>query len=187
MQRLLKTIIPLVAAALLSSCAGNGNSEKKSDMEAKANHEHAAMEQTTATSNTKPVLKNDKLNAIYQHYIHLTTALTNGDEAEAKVAAIAIEAGAKEVNGASVISTSAAKITEASGIEAQRKFYETMTNDMVELVKQEGLSSGELHIAYCPMAFDDKGASWISGNKEIRNPYFGDKMINCGEVKETIK
>ncbi len=152
-----------------------------------ANHEHDGMEQTTATANTKPVLKNDKLNAVYQHYIHLTTALTNGNEAEAKIAANAIEAGAKEVNGASVIATSAAKITTASGIEAQRKMYEAMTNDMIALVKQEGLANGELYIAYCPMAFDDKGASWISGSKEIRNPYFGDKMINCGEVKETIK
>ncbi|HTN07924.1 DUF3347 domain-containing protein [Agriterribacter sp.] len=184
MQHLLKTIIPFAAAALLSSCAGNGNAEKNSGME--ANHDHAAMEQTTTTANTKPVLKNDKLNAVYQHYIHLTAALTNGNEAEAKLAANAIEAGAKEVNGATAIVSSAAKITTASGIEAQRKWYEVMSNDMIALVKQEGLSNGELYIAYCPMAFNDKGASWISGSKAIRNPYFGEKMINCGGVKETI-
>ncbi|HRO48253.1 DUF3347 domain-containing protein [Agriterribacter sp.] len=184
MQHLLKTIIPFAAAVLLSACAGNGNSEKNSDTE--ANHDHAAMEQNKTNASTKPVLKNDKLNAVYQHYIHLTTALTNGDEAEAKVAANAIEAGAKEVNGASAIETSAAKITTASGIEAQRKMYEAMSNDMITLVKKEGLANGELYIVHCPMAFNDKGASWISGNKEIRNPYFGDKMINCGAVKETI-
>jgi hypothetical protein len=58
---------------------------------------------------------------------------------------------------------------------------------MIALVKKSGVSNGELYVEYCPMAFDDKGASWLSSSKEIRNPYFGDKMLTCGEVKETIK
>ena len=58
---------------------------------------------------------------------------------------------------------------------------------MITLLKKDGLSNGEVYVQYCPMAFNDKGASWISSSKEIRNPYFGDKMMNCGEVKETIQ
>lgn len=34
---------------------------------------------------------------------------------------------------------------------------------------------------------NDKGAYWINGDKSIRNPYFGEKMMTCGEVKETIQ
>jgi Cu(I)/Ag(I) efflux system membrane fusion protein len=37
------------------------------------------------------------------------------------------------------------------------------------------------------MAFDNKGAYWLSETKEIRNPYFGDKMMTCGEVKKEFK
>jgi len=37
------------------------------------------------------------------------------------------------------------------------------------------------------MAMNDKGASWLSASKQIKNPYFGEKMMTCGEVKETIK
>jgi hypothetical protein len=185
MQHLLKTSIPFAVVLILSSCAGNGSSENKT--ETTASHDHDAMEQTVGTTSATPVLKNDKLNAVYQHYIHLTTALTNSDMAEAKIAANAIEAGAKDVDGATALAASAAKVTTASDIEAQRAAFATMSKDMTSLIKKEGLSAGELYIAHCPMAFNDKGASWISGSKEIRNPYFGEKMLTCGEMQETIQ
>lgn len=49
------------------------------------------------------------------------------------------------------------------------------------------MAEAELYVEYCPMAFDNKGAVWVSSTKEVRNPYFGEKMLNCGEVKEIIK
>jgi hypothetical protein len=185
MQHLLKTAIPFAAAIILSACSGNSNPENKTGTA--DNHDNAAMEQTQTATIGNPVLKNDKLNAVYQHYIHLTTALTNDDAAEAKVAANAIETSTKDVAGASKIASAASKITAASDIEAQRAAYSSMGKDIAELIKEEGLSSGELYVAYCPMALNDKGATWISGSKEIRNPYFGEKMLGCGEVQETIK
>lgn len=39
---------------------------------------------------------------------------------------------------------------------------------------------------YCPMAFDNKGAYWLTEGHEIRNPYFGDTMLKCGEITEII-
>ena len=36
------------------------------------------------------------------------------------------------------------------------------------------------------MANDNNGADWLSSEEEIRNPYFGDKMLTCGLVKTTI-
>jgi Cu(I)/Ag(I) efflux system membrane fusion protein len=37
------------------------------------------------------------------------------------------------------------------------------------------------------MALNDKGAYWLSEFEEIRNPYFGDAMLTCGEVVETYR
>jgi hypothetical protein len=34
---------------------------------------------------------------------------------------------------------------------------------------------------------NNKGASWLSETKEIKNPYLGKKMPDCGEVKEEIR
>lgn len=184
MRHLLKTVIPLAAAVLIFSSCGSDNAKTTETI---SSHNHATTEQIQNTPGATPVLKNDKLNAVYQHYVHLSTALTNGDMAEAKFAANAIEAGTSNVPGASGIATAAARITDASDVEPQRAAYATMSKEMAELIKKEGLSSGELYLAFCPMAFNDKGATWISGSKEIRNPYFGEKMLTCGEVQETIK
>jgi uncharacterized lipoprotein len=188
MKKLLKITIPALSVVLLAAC-GNGNAggeTEKKDSTSHEGHDHATTEDAN-TSGASVQLKDDKLNAVYQHYVHLTTALTNGDMAEAKVAGNAIEAGAKEIAGAEAVATNAAKITSAKDIEAQRTAYAVLSTDFIALVKKSGLNSGELYVDFCPMAMDDKGASWISSNKEIRNPYFGEKMMTCGEIKETIK
>jgi hypothetical protein len=40
---------------------------------------------------------------------------------------------------------------------------------------------------FCLMAFSNKGAHWLSTDTIIRNPYFGDDMLDCGNVDEVIK
>jgi len=37
------------------------------------------------------------------------------------------------------------------------------------------------------MADNNKGAAWISAQKDIRNPYYGDAMLTCGRVIRTIQ
>jgi YHS domain-containing protein len=37
------------------------------------------------------------------------------------------------------------------------------------------------------MAFDNRGASWLQRGDAINNPYFGQAMLRCGEIKETIE
>ncbi|HRP32585.1 MAG TPA: DUF3347 domain-containing protein [Agriterribacter sp.] len=185
MKQVLKFSFPLMAILILSACGNNINPENKTATE--HHHDHTAMEHTQAASPASPLLKNDRLNAVYQHYNHLTVALTNGNIADAKIAANAIEAGAKFVDGASGIIASAEKIMIARDIETQRRLYSGMSKAMATLIKKEGMSGGELYIAFCPMALNDQGATWVSENKEIRNPYFGEKMLACGEVKETIR
>ena len=177
--------MPLATAVVFVAC-GNNNESKSANQD---QHDHSAMENKQAgNQQTGSVrLKDDNLNAVYQHYIHLTTALTNSDAAEAKVAANAIEAGARDLQGGSAIASSAAKITNASNIEAQRAAYEDLSKQMMEKVRASGIENGELYVQHCPMAFNNKGASWLSSDKEIRNPYFGKKMLTCGETKETIK
>jgi major membrane immunogen (membrane-anchored lipoprotein) len=187
MKQLVRATMPVLAIIFLAACGGN-NSEKGSETQEPA---HAAHDSTNMQESSAPVasvqLKDDKLNAVYQHYVHLTTALTNGDAAEAKIAGNAIEVGAKEVTGGGTLATTAAKITTASDIEAQRTAYATLSNEFISLVKKSGLNSGALYVDYCPMAMNDKGAYWLSANKEIKNPYFGEKMMTCGEIKDTVK
>ena len=50
-----------------------------------------------------------------------------------------------------------------------------------------GLDNEKAYYQYCPMANRDQGAYWFSETEEIRNPYFGEDMLGCGENRETIK
>ena len=187
MKQFIKTAIPLALGIFIFSCGDSNGDETNAntkDTVSQENHEEMGMDKTASSGVT---VKDDKLNAVYQHYVHLTTALVKGDAAEAKLASNAIEAGAKVFDGGAAVASTAAKITNAADIESQRVAFSTLSNDFIALVKKSGLKSGELYVDFCPMALEDKGAYWLSANKEIKNPYFGDKMLTCGEVKETIK
>ncbi len=89
-----------------------------------------------------------------------------------------LEADAKE--HAEHISTNATKISH------QREHFDMLSQDVYDLVK--AFPAGQtLYQDHCPMYNDGKGAIWLSETKEIKNPYYGKKMITCGSVKETIK
>ncbi|WP_114750447.1 efflux RND transporter periplasmic adaptor subunit [Pleomorphovibrio marinus] len=76
---------------------------------------------------------------------------------------------------------------EANEIGAQRKHFEDLSEEMIEAVELFGVIGLTLYRQFCPMAFDDQGAYWLSAEKEIKNPYFGDEMLTCGDLKETYE
>lgn len=179
MKTLSNFVMTLTAVVLLAAC---GNTQKPTDTVAAKEVQTAPAE----ASGTSISLKDDKLNAVYPHYIHLTKALVDGDMAEAKVAVNAIELGAKELENGTTLTTLAAKIGAATDIEVQRTLFSDLSNDFIARVKNTGLDSGNIYVSYCPMALNDKGALWLSNEKDIKNPYFGASMLTCGEVKETL-
>lgn len=72
-------------------------------------------------------------------------------------------------------------------MEKQRYEFSKLSLVFYDTVKKFGLVNKTVYYQYCPMANQNGGAYWLSDDKEILNPYFGDMMLNCGEVKETIK
>ncbi|MCC5935640.1 MAG: efflux RND transporter periplasmic adaptor subunit [Lunatimonas sp.] len=76
------------------------------------------------------------------------------------------------------------KIAQTTDVEEQRKHFETLSDNLIEAVEYFGVTENTIYRQYCPMAFRDQGAYWLSAEKEIRNPYYGDRMLVCGEVKK---
>ncbi|TWI82618.1 DUF3347 domain-containing protein [Chitinophaga japonensis] len=179
-------VVPVLALIFLAACSNVKKNSSTIDTTGNNEHDQMAMEESAA-----PVaavqLKDDKLNAVYQHYAHLAAALIKGDVKEARLAGNAIETGAREVTGGEAIGKSAAKITATADLEEQRTAFSALSSDFISLIRKSGMSSGQLYVDFCPMAMNDKGAFWLSSNKAIQNPYFGEKMMTCGEVKETIQ
>lgn len=148
--------------------------------------QHAHGTQAPASKTASVTLKDPTLDAVYQQYQRLTTALVVEDLNTAKTAALAIETGAREIKGAASVAKAAAKISSSADLKAQRLAFASLNADLIKLLKVTGLDSGKLYVAHCPMALDNQGASWVSQSKEIRNPYFGDSMLTCGSVIETL-
>jgi len=85
-----------------------------------------------------------------------------------------------------IIKKAASDITKETDLEKQRAAFQLVSDAIIELVKKAHTGK-TIYVQYCPMAFGDKGAYWLSKEKEIMNPYFGDMMLRCGEVKLEIK
>ena len=77
-------------------------------------------------------------------------------------------------------------ISNSSDIAEQRKAFSRYNLVFYKSIKMFGLDE-TTYFQYCPMANNDKGAYWFSEIKEIRNPYFGDEMLTCGETRELMK
>ncbi len=71
-------------------------------------------------------------------------------------------------------------------IKHQRSHFAMMSEVVYGLVKNFGAGRPMYH-DHCPMARDNQGAMWLSEIKEVKNPYFGTEMPNCGTVEEVIK
>jgi len=78
------------------------------------------------------------------------------------------------------------KITELTDVEAQRKQFNFFSQALINAIKVFGVGEDTLYVQHCPMADNNEGADWISDEKAIRNPYFGDKMMTCGLVTAII-
>ena len=77
-------------------------------------------------------------------------------------------------------------IKQNATLEAQRTAFAPLSKAFYQSIQQFGVTGLDAYYQYCPMANDNQGAYWLSDTEKIRNPYFGDKMMTCGSVKETI-
>lgn len=77
-------------------------------------------------------------------------------------------------------------INETQDAGHQRDHFESFSNNLFTVVKTFKANKTTIYQQFCPMAFDNKGAFWLSDKAEIRNPYFGDKMLKCGKVTEKL-
>jgi hypothetical protein len=151
-----------------------------------AQHDHNAHASHSKEKGT-PAFKDEKVGAAYMHYLHLKDALVASNGDESKKAAGQLEKALASVSNGKKAQDAAKAIASSSDINEQRKTFSSLSNEMTTLVKTSKLASGSLYVEYCPMANNNEGAFWLSNEKEIKNPYFGDMMLKCGSVKETLQ
>ncbi|MDP1725278.1 MAG: efflux RND transporter periplasmic adaptor subunit [Bacteroidota bacterium] len=142
-----------------------------------------------------------QLSTLFNEYIKLKNAFVQSDVKKIKQAAMEFQPALAKIDLKLLSGETHTKWFEISGsmdkqvkriissdnLEEQRKAFSDFSDLFYKSVKEFGLKEGTAYYQYCPMADNDKGAYWLSETKTIRNPYFGSKMMNCGETKETLK
>jgi hypothetical protein len=152
-----------------------------------AQHDHSKHgDKKEMSHQIEPMFKDKELGAAYNHYIHLKEALVGSQSDETQKAANLLQESLSSVENGKTAKTAAAKIAATSSLNDQRKAFASLSKEMTTLVKASTLSMGEVYLEFCPMANGNTGAYWLSNQKEIKNPYFGDRMLKCGSVKEII-
>jgi len=97
------------------------------------------------------------------------------------------EARAAWGKAAAEVRTSAQALAESQDIEAARKAFALLSDSLISAAKRFGAGLRRQVIRMqCPMAFNNRGASWLQSHAEVENPYFGDAMFRCGGAVETL-
>ena len=79
-------------------------------------------------------------------------------------------------------------ISSTRNRDAQRLQFINLSKALINAIHSFGTNDEQpLYIQFCPMANNNEGAAWVSREKEIINPYFGDAMLHCGSVRKIIK
>lgn len=142
-----------------------------------------------------------QLTAVFKAYVALKDALVKGDLSAVKSAgqnmseAIA-RTDHEQLKGPAHLDWNSyseglndylSGLAAASDITSSRNLLPGLTENMYNAIKAFGLNGLSAYYAYCPMAFNNRGGYWLSDEKKIRNPYFGDAMLECGRVREQLK
>lgn len=145
---------------------------------------------------------NDKFTNLLTNYYRLKDALVSSNDASAASNAKQLSATAEDLNINEVkadssiielgkqyvasISAEAKAFVAEPNIEEKRKSFQMISDNMYDLVRTVHFDKAIVYHQFCPMAFNDAGAYWLSSTADIKNPYFGKKMLTCGEVKDSI-
>lgn len=182
MKTLKATLIAsaLVLTAFASTSCKDGNKEK-------------------ATNSTQSEMKGKqdaKALAVLNDYFNLKDALVNDDNSKAKTLGNTLAQSLKSFDASNYSdsekmelkdiiedATEHAEHISESDIKHQREHFKTLSKDVTDLIAITGTNT-KLYEQFCPMY--DGGTAWLSTKEEIRNPYYGSKMLKCGKVQREI-
>ena len=199
-------LISIVTAFAIVSCNSNNQSAKEDH--SMMNHDSTMPKQdnkmmdenvkmVSATFPTIDAGVSTYMKSMLQNYISIKNALidANSDKAASSSAAMyeamkgfdksLLTADQKKVYDdiESDLKEHAEHISK-SKLDHQREHFAMMSKDMYDMVKAFGAGMPLYH-DHCPMFKD--GSMWLSESKDIRNPYYGEKMMTCGSVEEMFK
>jgi len=88
-----------------------------------------------------------------------------------------------DISNKNALSKAVDKMSKSTDIEKQRNGFAEVSTLLWAVVKDDTTINHPVYYQYCPM----KKSYWISNEADIKNPYYGNKMLTCGNVAEQTK
>lgn len=154
------------------------------------NTEPAAETQQAAANTASPAafqLSDAQQDTVLKNYLQLKDALVLSNAQQAQTAAQQLAGSLKNNDTYTTAYKMTDSIATTTDLAQQRSTFTNLSNQLIELLRKASLAKGSFYVQFCPMANEGNGGYWLAAEEEVRNPYYGDEMLNCGEVKETIK
>ena len=141
-----------------------------------------------------------QLNSVYESYINLKNALVEDNTNKVSQDANTLLDNLSQVDMklvkdkthnhwmslAKEIKSSATSISKTTDLKQQRSHFKHLSSHLINTVQLFGVNE-KVYVEFCPMANNNNGAYWLSKEEKVINPYFGEAMLTCGEVKQVIE
>ena len=170
---------------------------KKDTAKTEVKEDHSAHNHSAMTERKQDV---PQLKAVFDNYFAVKDALvkTDGNTASTKATDLAKAISAVKMDKMTNeehtvwmkvtkdLASDAEHIAETKQTSQQRNHFMALSKNMYALMKVSKTET-PTYYQFCPMANDGKGANWLSKENAVKNPYYGNQMLTCGKVVETIK
>jgi Cu(I)/Ag(I) efflux system membrane fusion protein len=185
----------MALAAGLAACSGNGDNNNIAN---NSGNPLGTLTKDTAVHKDARNLppRQQAQEMMFDRYLELKNALVAAKPDEAATAAknmqIILDTVAVSDDAAAwgkdkaKMAADLLKITQAKKIGDMRAFFSSLSDEYYNAIGKYGIYTQRAYREFCPMAFDSKGAYWLSTSEKIENPYFGNDMLDCGEVRDTL-
>ncbi len=176
---------------------GNGNDhDEHAEPDDHAEHEFARPSDLTDET---PEAFRRQLTEIYETYQQVHAALVESDESAAREALSTLDDELAAFDAADAPSevrdawehdryemrSHLEHLDHLDGLEHIHREFNTLSKVLAYSVEQFGVDA-PVYRQFCPMAFGEDGAYWLSPEEEITNPYLPEDMLRCGEVIEQL-
>ena len=133
---------------------------------------------------------------ILKDYLNLKDVLVNDNEKKAKELGATLAKNLVNLDLSSYTETQKTELQDIikdalehaehiakSPLAHQREHFKVLSKDVIDMVAITG-TKNTLYQQFCPMY--DGGSAWLSMSKDVKNPYYGSKMLTCGKVQKEI-
>ena len=196
----LTTVIMIMAFVSLTamSCKDSKNAQNNAqETNSEMNHDnsdgHHNIDKKEMAMN---VVQDGQAETILKDYFNLKDALVNDDNAKAKTLGATLAKSFESLDVSKYTDAQKLELKDIiedaiehaqhiskSDITHQREHFKVLSKDFTDMVAITG-TENTLYQQFCPMY--DGGSAWLSMSKDIKNPYYGSKMLTCGKVQKEI-